>query len=142
FPVVGQSKAHESAYQEIAHPPQEECLGQGQAGTGQRQCPEKAQAKGSCEGHGFHKMTHMPTAPQVPPAPKLVKEPEWSPRMWHGCDFFAWIKLLARNRFRVHWSYLYIAVLVTFVTFGHTLFRWLQEAILGRRIRKTKITQP
>src|SRR5262249_38094383 len=30
----------------------------------------------------------------------------------------------------------------TFVTFGHTLGRWLQQAILGRRIRKTKITQP
>ena len=71
-----------------------------------------------------------------------VKKPEWSPRMWHGCDFFAWIKLLARNRFRVHWSCLYIAVVATFLTFGNTLIGWLQEAILGRRIRKTKIAQP
>src|SRR5262249_55588520 len=56
--------------------------------------------------------------------------------------FFAWLKLLASNRFKVHWSCLYIAVTVTFVTFGHTLLRWLQEAIFGRRIRKTKIIQP
>jgi hypothetical protein len=71
-----------------------------------------------------------------------VKKPEWSPRMWHGCDFFAWINLLARNRFQVHWSCLYIAVVATFLTFGNTLIGWLQEAILGRRIRKTKIAQP
>ena len=75
-------------------------------------------------------------------APTNVHKPEWAPRMWHGCDFFAWIKLLARNRFKVHWSCLYIAVLATFITFGHTLLRWLQEAIFGRRLRKTKITQP
>ncbi len=47
-----------------------------------------------------------------------------------------------RNRFKVHWSFLYIAIIDTFVSFGHTLIRWLQEAILGRRIRKTKITEP
>jgi hypothetical protein len=62
--------------------------------------------------------------------------------MWNGCDFLAWVRLLARNRFKVHWSCLYIALIVTFISFGHTLLRWLQEAILGRRLRKTKITQP
>jgi len=84
----------------------------------------------------------MATSPEVPAAAKPGKEPAWSPRMWHGCDFFAWMRILAGNRFRIQWSYLYIAVVVSFVTFGHTLIRWLQEAILGRRIRKTKITQP
>jgi hypothetical protein len=79
-----------------------------------------------------------PTSPASTPANK----PQWAPRMWQGCDFFAWIKLLVRNRFRVHWSFLYIAVIVTFVSFWHTLLRWLQEAIYGRRIRKTQITQP
>jgi hypothetical protein len=79
---------------------------------------------------------------EAPPAVKPAREPEWAPRMWHGCDFFAWIKLLARNRFRVHWSCIYIAAIVTVVTFWNTLVRWLQEAILGRRIRKTKIVQP
>jgi hypothetical protein len=87
-------------------------------------------------------VTRSAVFPEAPPAPLPVKESEWSPRMWHGCDFFAWIKLLARNRFRVHWSCLYIAVVATFITFGNTLIGWLQEAILGRRIRKTKIAQP
>jgi hypothetical protein len=84
----------------------------------------------------------MATPADSSAAAKPSAKPAWAPRMWHGCDFFAWIRLLARNRFKVHWSYLYIAVVATFVTFVHTLVRWLQEAILGRRIRKTKITQP
>jgi hypothetical protein len=84
----------------------------------------------------------MATSPQEPTTAPATKAPEWAPRMWNGCDFFAWLRLLARNRFRVHWSCWHIAVVVTFVSFSHTLGRWLQEAILGRRIRRTKITQP
>jgi hypothetical protein len=89
-------------------------------------------------------MATIPVAPPAPSplAPSYVKEPQWAPRMWVGCDFFAWIRLLARNRFKVHWSCLYIAVVVTLVSFGHTMIRLLQEAVLGRRIRRTKITQP
>ncbi|MCI0377204.1 MAG: sulfotransferase [Gemmataceae bacterium] len=69
------------------------------------------------------------------------KKPEWAPRIWEGCDFFAWLRLLARNRFQVHWSCIYIAVIVTFVSVFHTLLRWLQEAVYGRVLRKTSITQ-
>src|SRR5271165_4013636 len=78
----------------------------------------------------------------LPSQTPIAKQPTWSPRMWHGCDFFAWLRILATNRFRVHWSCWYIAVVVTMTTFCHTLIRWMQEAILGRRIRKTQITQP
>src|SRR5262245_63252481 len=34
---------------------------------------------------------------------------DWAPRIWEGCDFFAWLNLLFRNRFAVHSSWLYIA---------------------------------
>jgi omega-hydroxy-beta-dihydromenaquinone-9 sulfotransferase len=84
----------------------------------------------------------METRPDSPVPPQPVKPPEWTPHIWQGLDFFAWLKLLTRNRCKIHWSHLYVAVIVTFVSFGHTLLRWLQEAILGRRIRQTKITQP
>jgi hypothetical protein len=83
----------------------------------------------------------MPTAAAAA-APHAPEQQGYVPRMWNGCDFFAWLRLLARNRFRVHWRYWYIAIAVTLVSFGHTLVRWLQEALLGRRIRKTKITKP
>ena len=56
------------------------------------------------------------------------KDRVWHPRIWEGCDFFAWFRLLVRNRFAVHWSCLYIAVIITFVSVFHTLLRILQEA--------------
>jgi hypothetical protein len=61
--------------------------------------------------------------------------------MWEGCDFFGWLRLLARNRFAVDWRYLYIAVIVTLVSFMHLLLRLVQEAWLGRRIAKTPIRE-
>ncbi len=84
----------------------------------------------------------METPSDSPAPPQPVKPPEWTPHIWQGLDFFAWLNLLLRNRCKIHWSQLYVAVIVTFISFGHTLLRWLQEAILGRRIRQTKITQP
>jgi hypothetical protein len=68
--------------------------------------------------------------------------PEWAPRLWQGCDFFAWARLLVRNRCAVHWSCLYIAVIVTFVSIGHTFLRVFSEALYGRRVRRTVIRQP
>ncbi len=79
--------------------------------------------------------------PAAPP-PTLAKKPRWMPRMWEGCDFFAWLKLLFRNRFAVHPRQWYIAVVITFVSFTNTLLRLLQDAIYGRAVRKVKITEP
>src|SRR5207244_13572482 len=79
--------------------------------------------------------------PAAPPPP-LAKKPEWMPRMWEGCDFFAWLKLLFRNRFAVHPRCWYIAGIITVVSFTNTLLRLLQEAFFGRALRRVKITQP
>ncbi len=62
-----------------------------------------------------------------------------APRFWEGCNFSAWIRLLARNRFAVHWTHIYIAVIVTFVSMFHSAMRGLQWVIFGRRIRRTVI---
>jgi hypothetical protein len=70
---------------------------------------------------------------------RLPKKREWAPRIWEGCDFFGWLRLLARNRFAVHWSCLYIALIVTVVSFFHLLLRLVQEAWLGRKIARTPI---
>jgi hypothetical protein len=61
------------------------------------------------------------------------------PRIWEGCDLFAWLRLLARNSFAVHPRYLYIALIVTFVSLGHTLLRYLQEAWYGSRLDSTPL---
>jgi hypothetical protein len=81
-------------------------------------------------------------AETTPTSRPAAKKPEWAPRIWQGCDFFAWLRLLARNRFAVHPSCVYIAVVATFVSFMHTVLRLIQEALYGKRIRRTVIRQP
>lgn len=73
--------------------------------------------------------------------PKTERPREWMPRMWEGSDFFSWIHLLARNRFAVQLPYLYIAVIVTFVSFCHTVLRLVQDLIYGREVRRTPIRE-
>ncbi len=70
-----------------------------------------------------------------------TKSREWSPRQWEGADYFAWLKLLARNRFAVEPGYLYIAGIVSGVTFANTVLGWLQNGIYGSRIAKTKLPE-
>jgi hypothetical protein len=76
------------------------------------------------------------------PKSSAGKERVWAPRMWEGCNFFAWFRLLQRNRFAVHWSCWHIAVIVTLVSVFHTLLRFLQDAWYGQRIRHTPIRNP
>lgn len=88
---------------------------------------------------GTFMATTTPPAPSKPSGPQ--RKPEWAPRMWEGCDFFAWMRLLSRNRFAVHPRYWYIAAIITCVSFCHTMLRLLQDAIYGRRVAKTIIEQ-
>jgi omega-hydroxy-beta-dihydromenaquinone-9 sulfotransferase len=70
-----------------------------------------------------------------------ARKQEWMPRVWQGCDFFAWLRLLIRNRFAVHWSCWYIAAIATLVTFCHTVLRYVQEGLYGRRVVRTPIRE-
>jgi len=58
------------------------------------------------------------------------KQREWSPRLWGGADFFAWLRLLSRNRFAVQPKYWYIAVIVSIITLNNTVLRWLQSGLV------------
>ncbi len=110
--------------------------------TAQANPPDLLEATVPADSPEIIKATAQATPPAPPPSSGLAKSPEWTPRIWHGCDFFAWLNLLCRNRFKVHWSRWHVAAIVTVVSFGHTLLRWLQETLYGRRVRKTPITQP
>lgn len=63
------------------------------------------------------------------------------PHFWEGCDFCAWMRLLVRNRFAIDWPYLYVAVIVTFVSLGHTILRFIQDALYGSLVRRTPIRE-
>ncbi len=77
-----------------------------------------------------------------PPPPTAPKKPEWAPRIWEGCNLYAWLRLLLKNRCAVNWRYWYIAVIVTFMATYNTLMRVIQEIVYFRRLRNTHITQP
>jgi hypothetical protein len=79
----------------------------------------------------------MTSAPADPGT--AARKHEWTPHIWEGCDFFAWLRLLARNRFAVGLPYVYVAVIVTLVTFWHTVLRFIQNAFYGVAVRKTPI---
>src|SRR5437588_3209592 len=70
-----------------------------------------------------------------------IRKSEWAPRMWEGCDFVAWMRLLLRNRCAVHWQYSYIAVIATLVSFCHFILRYIQTALYGSRVARTSIRQ-
>jgi len=64
---------------------------------------------------------------------------EWMPHIWEGCDFFAWLRLILRNHLHISPSQWYVACIVTVVSLGHTLLRWLQEAWYGNRLDRIPI---
>jgi hypothetical protein len=70
---------------------------------------------------------------------KAGKRREWSPHLWEGCDFFAWLRLLLRHNFAVHWSCWHVAVVVTIVSLCHTILRLFQDSWYGDRLQRTPI---
>src|SRR5262245_54642808 len=83
----------------------------------------------------------MTTAPVEPPAEsaKPRKPREWAPRMWLGCTVSAWLRLLVRNRFAVHWTLWYIAAIDTVISLLNSCLGCLQTLIYGHRIARTPI---
>jgi hypothetical protein len=74
---------------------------------------------------------------KAPASPALSAE--WTPHFWLGCDFFAWLRLLGRNRLAVHLSLAYVALIVTVVSMVHTVLRCVQDALFGSRVDRTPI---
>jgi hypothetical protein len=69
--------------------------------------------------------------------PEKPHNSEWAPHIWEGACFSAWVRLLATNRFAVHFRYWWVAAIATVVTFMHSVF-WLIEQIFWRhRFQKT-----
>ena len=69
---------------------------------------------------------------------KPARKKEWAPHIWEGCDFLSWMRLLIRNRFAVNWRYWYVAVIITIISFLHTILRFVQQAVYGSRLARTQ----
>jgi hypothetical protein len=70
--------------------------------------------------------------------PPTTHAPEWSPHIWQGCDFFAWARLLVRNRCAVDLRHAHVAIIVTFVSLFHTALRLIQDALLAGRANRLR----
>lgn len=79
--------------------------------------------------------SRAPAAPAPPPA----KPRDWAPHIWEGCNFLAWTRLLARNGFAVDLPQVWVAVIVTFVSAYHSIFRGLQDYLYGDALRRIRI---
>jgi omega-hydroxy-beta-dihydromenaquinone-9 sulfotransferase len=71
--------------------------------------------------------------------PSAAQPREWMPHIWEGCDLFAWLRLLLRNRLRVSPAHAHVVAIVTAVSIGHTLLRYLQDAWYGSRLERTPV---
>jgi omega-hydroxy-beta-dihydromenaquinone-9 sulfotransferase len=67
---------------------------------------------------------------------------DWSPRIWLGCDLFAWLRLLWLGRFRFGWQEFRLLPIGTMFAAGHTLLRYAQEQQFGDAIRATRLAEP
>src|SRR3954451_4793994 len=75
------------------------------------------------------------TPPAAPPR-------EWTPRMWQGCSFPAWARLLLRNHFAVSPSLAHIPFVVTNASLINSGLRLLQEAWFGSKLDRVPVPAP
>jgi len=76
------------------------------------------------------------------PAGKPNFAQQWSPRIWVGCDLFAWLRLLWDGRFRFGWKQSRVLPIGTVFATLHTFLRYAQHGLYGDRIRQTRINHP
>ncbi len=68
--------------------------------------------------------------------------PQRTPRFWHGMRFFAALRLLARNQFRVHlfrWGMVFTVLICGVI---NSVLSILQRCLHGRKIAATSIETP
>jgi hypothetical protein len=69
----------------------------------------------------------------------MAKDRRLQGGLWHGMELFAWIRLLARNRFAVSPSRLPAALGITLVSPVNTALKWWQGLRFGRRAGRVEI---
>lgn len=85
------------------------------------------------------------TVPATSPARKKAATntyPAWSPRFWHGMLMSDWLRLLARNGFRVHPARWGLVATVSFATVINSVMRVVQTVVYGKKVAGTAIAQP
>ncbi len=66
-------------------------------------------------------------------------ERQWAPRMWIGCDFFAWLRIMYQGGFRFSLPHAHIGVCASAITFSNSVLKCVQNALYRKQIAATKI---
>ncbi len=67
---------------------------------------------------------------------------EWTPRLWQGCSFPAFLRLLWKNHFAVSPRYFYMPVVMTTVSLFNSALQLVQEAVYGGAVERAPIREP
>lgn len=67
---------------------------------------------------------------------------EWAPRLWQGCTFPAFLRLLWKNGFAVDPRFLYMPLVMTTISAVNSALQIVQESWYGSRLDRTPILQP
>lgn len=82
----------------------------------------------------------MNVSATIPPPPTDKKPKDRSARIWLGCHFTGLVRMLARNRFRVHPRFWHICAADVTISGFNTLLGWVQRATVQRRAAKVAVT--
>ncbi len=63
----------------------------------------------------------------------------WHMRFWHGMTFLVWLKLLARHRFRISSSRIFLALSVALTSVINSVLRLIQEIVFCPVISRAQI---
>ncbi len=80
----------------------------------------------------------------APPAKKSTGYVDrwYHAKLWHGFEFFAWMRLLFKNRFAVGWHMVPAAFIITLFSIAHTILRGIQWLLLGIPLAWSKVDKP
>lgn len=77
---------------------------------------------------------------KTPTAPKQI--PWYEGRLWAGCNLGGWLRVLARNRFRVDWRHASMAASITAFACSNSVLRLAQNLTVGRRADRQELAEP
>lgn len=82
---------------------------------------------------------HTNAAPTAKAEIGGYKDKPWIPRFWSGINATGWVRLLARNRFRIGPTRIVMALIVALLSGFNTLLWAIQQIFFGRKIKATEI---
>lgn len=64
---------------------------------------------------------------------------EWAPHMWEGARISAWLRILFSNRCAVHPRYLWVAAIISMVSFIHSVCWLIEQIFLRQQYARTPV---